>query len=253
MRAFFLSICYLSFSLSSFAETIHYEGSSTIGKYISDAEKVYRIVTFEKNVDSESLGGLQCAKWGSCELGGMANQLDEEDKNGINAYLIGYDAIAVIVHQRNPLNHLTRQQIQDIFSGRIKNWSQLGGDNLPVKVYTVQDASATRHVFKRKILGSREYAGTEIISPDRRIISKVTHDWGGIGQISFAFLENQKGVKPVNIDRQSASVNNPNYQITRPLYLLTHGEPKAKVKQFLDWTLSEQGQKVVRKKFVGVQ
>jgi len=66
-------------------------------------------------------------------------------------------------------------------------------------------------------------------------------------------LKNQKGVKAIDIDSQRASVNNPGYPITRPLYLLTHGEPKTKVKQFLDWTLSELGQKVVRKKFVGVK
>jgi len=251
-KLFILTALFFSI-MSAHADTIHYEGSSTIGKFISDASKVYRIVTFEKNVDTESLGGLQCAKWGSCELGGMANTLADEDRKGIQAYLIGYDAIAVIVNQRNPIKNLSQKQLQDVFTGRISNWSQLGGENIPLSVYTVQDASATRHVFKRKILGDKDYAGTEMVSPDRRILSKVSHDWGGIGQLSFAFLENQKGVKAVDIDGQQATVKNPKYPVSRPLYLLTHGEPSSKIKNFLDWTLSQQGQKVLTKKFVGIK
>lgn len=254
LKPLFLSlILSLLFALPAYStDVIHYEGSSTIGKYIHDAAKVYRIASFEKNVDTESLGGLQCAKWGSCELGGVANQLNTEDRQQIQAFLLGYDAIAVIVNQRNPVKNLSTQDLRRIFTGRVKNWSELGGENMPINVYTVQDASATRHVFKQKVLANSGYAGTEVILPDRRIISKVAHDWGAIGHISFAFLENQKGVRAVAVDGNQASVNNPQYPITRPLYLVTHGKPLPKVQKFIDWSLARPGQEVVKKKFVGI-
>jgi len=67
------------------------------------------------------------------------------------------------------------------------------------------------------------------------------------------YERHQKGVKAVDIDGQQATVKNPKYPVSRPLYLLTHGEPSSKIKNFLDWTLSQQGQKVLTKKFVGIK
>jgi phosphate transport system substrate-binding protein len=257
MNKFILTLCCAtSFALPSFlnlvqAGTIDYEGSSTIAKFISDATKVYKNNSFEINVDSESLGGLRCANSGSCELGGVANEIDDDDKKDMQIFLMGHDAIAIVVNNRNKLNNLSKQQIKDLFSGKIRNWSEIGGNDWPVNVYTVQDSSATRHVFKKKIMDNKDYAGTEVVIPDRRIISKVVHDWGGIGQISFAFLHNQKGVKAISVDGHRASVNNPNYPITRPLYLVTHGKPKPKVQDFIDWSLSKEGQAILKKRFVG--
>ncbi|MFK5986293.1 MAG: phosphate ABC transporter substrate-binding protein [Pseudomonadota bacterium] len=253
-----LDTCLLIFLISSIsticsADNINFEGSSTIGKFITDAAKLYTASTIEINTDTESLGGLRCANRGSCELGGVASNITAADQKNIASFLIGHDAIAIVVNKRNKLDNLTRQQIKDLFSGKIRNWSELGGNNWPVSVYTVQDSSATRHVFKNKIMPNSDYAGTTVVAPDRRIISKVVHDWGGIGQISFAFLHNQKGIKALAIDGQSGSVNNPNYPITRPLYLVTHGQPIAKVKKFINWTLSAQGQQVINKKFVGIK
>jgi phosphate transport system substrate-binding protein len=233
------------------SDVIQYEGSSTIGKFIYDASKVYQSATFDSNVDSESLGGYQCTLNGTCELGGVADTVEQEEP--IKRFLIGKDAIAVIVNKRNPINSLTKQQIKDIFTGKINNWSQLGGEDVPIKVFTVQDSSATRHVFKKKIMAAADYHGTEVVAPDRKIISKVTHAWGGIGQISFAFLNNKTRIKTLDIGMQKGSVHNPDYPITRPLYLLTHGNPSAKVQKFIDWSLSDEGQTIVKKRFVGYQ
>ncbi|MCU7835880.1 MAG: phosphate ABC transporter substrate-binding protein [gamma proteobacterium symbiont of Taylorina sp.] len=230
-------------------QLIKYEGSSTIGKFISDAAKVYTAASFEKNIDTESLGGYQCALKGSCDVGGVADSVVAENK--IQRFLIGKDAIAVIVNKRNPVNNLSKQQLKDIFTGKVNNWSQLGGEDAPIKVFTVQDSSATRHVFRKQILGTEEYHGTEVVAPDRKIISKVTHAWGGIGQISFAFLNKKTRIKTLDIGQQKGHVHNPNYPITRPLYLLTHGKPSDKVQKFIDWSRSDEGQKVVKKRFVG--
>jgi len=247
-----MSVLIVSLILAAdvFAEdTIQYEGSSTLGKFISDARKVYKEATFDMNVDTESLGGYQCALYGTCELGGVANSVQEEEK--IRRFLIGRDAIAVIVNKRNPISSLTKQQIKDIFTGKVNNWSQVGGEDVPVKVFTVQDSSATRHVFKQHIMGTDDYHGTEVVAPDRKIISKVTHAWGGIGQVSFAFLNKKTRIKTLDIDGKKGSVKNPDYPITRPLYLLTHGKPSNKVQKFIDWSLSDEGQEVIKKRFVG--
>jgi phosphate transport system substrate-binding protein len=92
------------------------------------------------------------------------------------------------------------------------------------------------------------------IRPDSKIIDSVAANKGGIGQLSFALGDTHPKaamVKKINIGGQEASVNNSNYNITRPLYLITKGEATGASKTFIDWTISEDGQKIVKKYFVG--
>ncbi len=241
------------FSFSSTAETISYVGSSTIGKFIADADKVYPHLSLVINVDSESLGGELCIVNNSCELGGVARGVDSAilDK-GVKTIKIGQDAISVLVNVRNPVRFLSKQQLKGIFTGKIENWSELGGDDVAINPYIVKPASATRHVFQSIVMDGEAYAGAKVVSPDRKILASVLHDRGAIGQLSLAFLKGIKRIGVVSVDGQRATSSNLNYPISRPLYLVAHGEPSDKVKTFLNWTKSEEGQSVVRKRFVGL-
>lgn len=233
-----------------FAETLTYEGSSTVGKFITDATEHYKPADFKINTVSESAGGEQCAMRQRCDMGGVARDVKQRYlEEGLVPTLIGRDAIAVLVNENNPLSALSKQQLKAIFSGQITNWSQVGGDELPIKAYIVKAASATRHVFAATILGDAQYNNVKTITPDAKIASLIAREPGAIGQLSFAFIADRKGVKPLTIDDQE--VHNSNYPITRPLFIVTKGEPSGKVKAFLDWALSEQGQAVVKKRFVG--
>ena len=235
-----------------FAETLSYEGSSTVGKFITDAANHYTDMKFKINTISESAGGEQCVLRQRCDMGGVARDVKQRYlEAGLVPTLIGRDAIAVLVNENNPISELTKQQLKAIFSGQITNWSELGGDDRPIIAYVVKAASATRHVFSRMILEDTPYNKVKTITPDAKIASLVARQQGAIGQLSFAFVTGKKGVKALSIEGQEASVHNSSYPITRPLYIVTKGEPKNKVKAFLDWTLSEQGQAVVKQRFVG--
>jgi phosphate transport system substrate-binding protein len=235
-----------------FAETLTYEGSSTVGKFITDATEHYKLADFNINTVSESAGGEQCAMRQRCDMGGVARDVKQRYLEvGLVPTLIGRDAIAVLVNENNPLSALSKQQLKAIFSGQITNWSQVGGDDMPIKVYIVKAASATRHVFAATILEDAQYNNVKTITPDAKIASLIAREPGAIGQLSFAFIVDRKGIKPLTIDDQEATVHNSNYPITRPLFIVTKGEPSGKVKAFLDWALSEQGQAVVKKRFVG--
>jgi len=142
--------------------------------------------------------------------------------------------------------------LKDIFTGKVKNWSELGGDDLAIRPYIVKTASATRHVFQDLVMDGEAYSGAKEVSPDRKILASVLHDRGAIGQLSLAFLKGIKRIGVVSIDGQRATSSNPNYPISRPLYLVTGGQPNDKVKAFLSWAQSEEGQSVVRKRFVGL-
>lgn len=252
-----LAILYAPPSKAHDTLPIKYIGSSTVGKYIEEATKVYTKSAFTLHTKVESGGGERATAMGKADLGGVAREVGQEfiDK-GVKTFLIGRDAIGAWVNRKNPVSELTSAQLADIFSGKIKNWKEVGGSDLPITIYVVDVNSATRKVFSKGILGEKRYGGkVKLTRPDHAIIEQIAGDIGGIGHLSFALGDNHPQsamAKKIDIDGQKASVNNPDYPVTRPLYLITKGEPKGAVKEFIDWTLSPEGQKIVKKYFVGI-
>ncbi|MCP4155966.1 MAG: phosphate ABC transporter substrate-binding protein [bacterium] len=230
-----------------------------MGVFIKDAAKVYRHVTFTINTEPESGGGEAAAVYGKTDIGGVAREIHEDIiKKGVKKFLIGKDAIGVWVHAGNPVKSLTKDQLKRIFTGKISNWKEVGGKDLPVNIYIVNPQSATRKVFRQSILGKETYVGNNIVTmrPDPALLDKIASDPNGIGQLSFALSVGHPslgGVKRINIGNQVASVNNADYPITRPLYFVTKGEPEGSVKAFIDWTLSDKGQAIIKKYFVGIR
>ncbi|MDX8378347.1 MAG: hypothetical protein R8L53_10035, partial [Mariprofundales bacterium] len=132
------------------------------------------------------------------------------------------------------------------------NWQEIGGDDKEIVIHLPASNTATYSVFQRLMLAGKKYAEHDIIIPSKNIINHVATDKGGIGIISFAFLDGNEGAHFLLINGQEPSVNNSNYAITRPLHLTTKGKPSVAVKKFIDWTLSPEGQAVIKKYFIGV-
>ncbi len=229
-----------------------YIGSSTVGNFITDAKAVYPQVSFNIDTEPESTGGEHAIREGKTDLAGIARLPSKEIQNsGINATLIGWDAIAIIVNNDNPIENITAQQLKDIYIGKITNWQELGGKNIPIQPYIVDIESATRKVCRSIILGREDYLDCQEISPDRDIISRVQNDLGGLGQISFSFIKDNQYVKTVRINDQALELENRNYPITRPLYLLWRQGDDA-ISDFVQWTTSYQGQNIIMQRFIGI-
>ena len=238
----------------SWANDIAYVGSSTINRFLIDAAEVYTDHSFTVDTAPESSGGEVCALRRACDMGGVARAVSQEVLDrGVVATLIGQDAIAVIVHPANPVSDLSTDQLAGIFTGAITTWADVGGVDAPIVPYVVTAGSATRSVFQNTMLDGADYAGVEVVEPDARMVPTVGRDINGIGQISFSFALNSDAVRAVDVDGQVASVENPLYPISRPLHITTLGEPAGAVADFLDWTLSDAGQAVIRNNFVGVE
>lgn len=241
----------LSGQVSRSGNTLKYTGSSTVGNFISDALDVYKLDSFILDTRPESAGGELAILEGRTDLAGIARLPSEELLNrGIASTLIGWDAIAIIVHPDNPLKNLTQSQLKGIFTGQIKNWNELHGDDLEIHPYIVGIESATRKVCRSIILGREDYADCTEISPDIDILDRVANDPGGIGQISFSFIKPDTDVEAIDVNGQTLSLSNNNYPITRPLYLLWWPGRKD-VASFVNWTQTREGQRIVMKRFIG--
>lgn len=243
-------------SIVTAKNTLKYVGSSTVGKFMHDAAGAYNAVNFNIDTKPESGGGENATAAGKADIGGVAREVKPAIlAKGVKKFLIGQDAIGAWVNAANPISDLSSDQLKDIFSGKITNWKDVGGKDQPINIYVVNPQSATRKVFSKKIMSDKDYGGNvQTVRPDPMIVDKVAADAGGIGQLSFALGDTHKKngqVKKLAINGQEASVNNPNYSVTRPLYLITKGEPTGEVKAFIDWSLSADGQKIVKKYFVG--
>ncbi|MBI5749883.1 MAG: phosphate ABC transporter substrate-binding protein [Nitrospinae bacterium] len=252
----FLAVLFIAVPSLVLAGEITYVGSSTVGEFIKDAAKVYNKSTFKIDTAPESDGGENATVVGKADIGGVARDVKPEIlAKGVKEVLIGRDAIGVLVNPANPVSDLSFAQLKGIFTGKITNWKDVGGPDLPVTVYIVNPQSATRKVFAKIVLGGEDYSGKNIetVRPDPAIIDKVSSDKGGIGQLSLAIIGGNKSVTKIRVNGQIPVTNNNGYPISRPLYLITKGEPNGEVKDFIDWVVSAEGQAVVKEKFIGIK
>ena len=167
--------------------------------------------------------------------------------------IIANDALAVIVHPSNKVSKLTREQIESIFTGKITNWKDVGGDDMKMVVYSRETSSGTYEFFKEHVMNKKNYASSVLNMPATgAIIQSISQTKGAIGYVGLAYLSKEVKDIAVSYDKgktySEASVSNAKnklYPIVRPLYYY-YPLPKAKtVKPFIDFVLSPEGQRIV--------
>jgi phosphate transport system substrate-binding protein len=174
-------------------------------------------------------------------------------------HIIARDAIAVIVNPENPVMELTLQQIADIYSGKITNWSDVGGDDRPIVKLSRETNSGTHVYFLETVLrlGNNEdktlfSTDTLLLPSSEGIISEVRDNPNAIGYDGLGYVPDD--LKMIAIAKEAdmpyvlpsiATVNDKTYAIARDLYMYTDGEPTGVVLQYLDWILSDEAQAIV--------
>ena len=190
-----------------------------------------------------------------------SEEIEEARANGIEPieHIIAGDAIAVIVHPDNPVSELTLQQISDIYSGKIQNWSEVGGEDRPIVRLSRETNSGTHVYFLETVLrlGSKEdktlfSMDTLLLPSSEGIISEVRQNPNAIGYDGLGYVPDD--VKMIAIAKSAgeayvlpsvATVNDKTYPIARDLYMYTAGEPTGIIKEYLDWILSLEAQEIV--------
>jgi len=190
-------------------------------------------------------------------------EIDQAKSKGIDPveHIIAKDAIAVIVNPENPVSELTLQQISDIYSGKITNWSAVGGDDRPIVKLSRETNSGTHVYFLETVLrlGNKDdktlfSMDTLLLPSSEGIISEVRDNPNAIGYDGLGYVP--KDLKMVAVAKEAGApyvlpsietVNDQTYAIARDLYMYTDGEPGGAVKQYLDWILSDEAQAIVAK------
>ncbi len=229
---------------------LRYEGSSTVATFVREAQSVFTLASFSIDDRGESAAG-EVAALGTADIGGVARKIDNPPDE-LMCTVIGYDAIVAIVRADSPITGLTRRQLSGIFRGQIKNWSEVGGPQKPIIPLIVAEGSATRTVFREAVLEGQAYNAL-VASPDRDVINRVARSGSMIGQVSMALIAGDTRVRPIAIDGQMPAGENADYPVVRPLNLCIRRGATGPEREFVKWTLSEQGQGVLRRHFIGIE
>jgi phosphate transport system substrate-binding protein len=168
--------------------------------------------------------------------------------------IIAYDALAVIVNPSNKVNQLTREQVESIYTGKVTNWKEVGGDDMPIVLYSRESSSGTFEFFKEHVLNKKNFAPTALLMPATgAIVQSVSQTKGAIGYVGLAYLESDVKALKISYDKGATFVAptvdnamNKSYPITRPLYYYYLNTTEKAVKPFVDFILSTEGQGVVR-------
>lgn len=168
---------------------------------------------------------------------------------------VALDGVSIAVHSSNPVVSLTLDQLKAIYSGKVKNWKQVGGHDAPVLVLSRESSSGTYVYFKQHVLENENYAATCLLMPSTKAIqSEITSNPNAIGYGGVAHFKGKRNVKIVHVAREKGgaslypsdeNVQSGKYPISRPLYLYTAGKAKGEIADFIKFCLSSEGQKIV--------
>ena len=168
--------------------------------------------------------------------------------------VVAYDALAVVAHPSNPVKQLPRQQLEDIFRGKITNWKQVGGDDRKIVVYSRETSSGTYEFFKESVLKNKNYMASSLSMPATgAIIQSVSQTKGAIGYVGLAYVSPRVKTLSVSYDGKHyaaptvENATNKTYPIVRPLYYYYNVKKKAEIDPLIQYILSPDGQDIIKK------
>jgi phosphate transport system substrate-binding protein len=235
---------------------LNVSGSTTILPIAEQAAEAFQSATPGTSVLVSGLGssaGIEAVSAGTAQIGTSSRDLKpEEGKLGLVDFPIAYDGIAVIVSPKNRVGALTSAQLRDIFSGRIKSWREVGGEDRPIELVNRDEASGTREAFQKMVMKDAKFDPAATVLPGTgQVRDVVARAPGAIGYISLGFVVprfSNVPVKAVAVDGvvpSEKTVADGTYPIGRVLHFFTKGRPTGMTKKFIDFVLSDAVQKGV--------
>jgi len=201
--------------------------------------------------------GIKAIQDKIADLGALSREVKPEEKSiAAKQYIIAKDGVAVIVNTASKAENLTLEQIKKIYTGEIKNWSEVGGENAPIVVVSREEGSGTRSAFT-EITGvtTKDAAGQDIDSTTKdalvqgstgAVMQTVASTPNTIGYVSLGSLSDTvKAVKIENVTPSTDTVLSGEYKISRPFLYIAGGKLSEAAQKYVDFVLSKDGQKIV--------
>lgn len=247
-------------------KTIIVKGSTTVNPLME--KLVDNFVVDKKNpkvmvTSSGSMEGFKSLLHDSADIAMSSNKISPEMRADFRKhnkefveYLLAGDALVFIVNVNNPIKKLTHNELVGIFTGKIMNWKQLGGENLPIKLFSRDTKSGTYSFFKEMILNQTELSKSAmILKSNEEVLLEVGEEKGAIAYTNFSTLD--YSVDPISLSFDDVktnyiaprveTVNNMTYKYNRGLYLYYQPEKYQKIKPLMDMIHADSTQKLIGK------
>lgn len=224
-------------------------GSTSVQPYAEVLAEEYMIINSSSEVDIQGGGssaGITAAQSGTADIGMSSRSLNDEEKSML-AIEIAKDGLVIIVNPDNPISDLTLNEIRDIYTASVTNWSQLGGPDHNIHLITREEGSGTRSAFEELVMGEMEITPKAIVQDSNGSVRLlVADDPNAIGFISLGIAD--ESVKALQLDGVRAtreSIMNGTYSLSRPFLFVFSEEPQGQTKDFMDFVLSKEGQQLL--------
>ncbi len=261
MKKTFVILAALAIAGAAHAQKLVIKGSDTLGAklvpMLAEEYKAKHPGTIFEIAAEGSTTGITAITDGTAQIGMSSRRAKPTEMSAATAKgislkptIVAWDGIGIIVNAGNPLNGLTKRQVEQIFAGDITDWSQVGGTAGKISIYTRNTASGTYQDFKELAMKKRDYASSaQKMAGNEQIAAEVAKNASGIGYVALAYLHDP-GIKTLAIDGSvptEETVLKKTYPYSRPTFYYTNGEPTGEAAKFIEFTLSAEGQTILRK------
>ena len=258
--ALLLSLVGLAFTPAP--ERITVKGSDTMVILAQKWAEVYMKTNSNATIQVTGGGsgvGISALINGATDIANASRKMKSSEKDKLKAryntlgveVACAKDGITIYLNPTNKVKELTIQQLSDIYTGKIKNWKEVGGSDAEIKLYGRENSSGTYVFFQENVVKGDYASNCQTLPGTAAVVNAVIKDPNGIGYGGAAYAE---GIEICKVKKDSNSpayvptaetIKNNQYPITRYLYMYLRNRPTGETKKYIDWILSAEGQKLV--------
>ena len=241
--------------LSEVSGSLQLAGSTSMEKFANALAESFMEKNQEATVTAEFIGssaGIEAVASGKADIGNSSRNLkDSEKAEGIVENIVAIDGIAVISDKNNAVANLTKQQLTDIYIGKIKNWNELGGNDSAIVVIGREAGSGTRDAFEEILEIKDKCSYSNELDTTGAVLSKVASTPGAIGYVSLDVVNDAVNMlKLEDVEATPENIKEGKYFLSRPFVMATKGEISEQneiVKAWFKYIDSEEGQEIIKK------
>ena len=229
-------------------------GSTSMEKFANALSESFMEKYPDVTVTAEFVGsgaGVEAVLGGTADIGNSSRNLkDEEKAKGVAENIVAIDGIAVVVDPANTVEDLTKQQLSDIYEGKVANWKDVGGNDAPIVVVGRESGSGTRSAFEELLKLEDICKYSNELDSTGAVMAKVASTPGAIGYVSLDVLDDSvKALKLEGAEPTEENIKAGSYFLSRPFVMATKGEISEQndlVKALFDYIYSDEGTEILK-------